>query len=55
MQTVIPEVTTEVLQAFANAWNDHDVDALMSFMIRDGKIFLKNSYRKNRQPAFCNR
>lgn len=35
MQTVIPEVTTEVLQAFANAWNDHDVDALMSFMTED--------------------
>lgn len=35
MQTVIPEVTAEVLQAFANAWNDHDVDALMSFMTED--------------------
>ena len=32
MQTVIPEVTTEVLQAFADAWNCHDVDTLMSFM-----------------------
>ena len=27
-----PEVTPEVLQAFADAWNRHDVDALMSFM-----------------------
>ena len=35
MQTVIPKVTTEVLQAFADAWNRHDVDALMSFMTED--------------------
>ncbi|MBT2335641.1 nuclear transport factor 2 family protein [Variovorax paradoxus] len=35
MQTVIPEVTTEFLQAFADAWNRHDVDALMSFMAED--------------------
>jgi ketosteroid isomerase-like protein len=35
MQTVNPEVTTEVLQAFADAWNRHDVDALMSFMTPD--------------------
>ncbi|MDQ0586327.1 nuclear transport factor 2 family protein [Variovorax paradoxus] len=35
MQTVIPEVTTEMLQAFADAWNRHDVDALMSFMTPD--------------------
>ena len=32
---VIPEVTTEVLQDFADAWNRHDVDALMSFMTED--------------------
>ena len=32
MATGSPEVTTEVLQAFAEAWNRHDVDALMSFM-----------------------
>ncbi len=30
-----PEMTTEVLQAFADAWNRHDVDALMSFMTED--------------------
>lgn len=30
------EVTVEVLQAFAEAWNRHDVDALMSFMSDDG-------------------
>jgi len=29
------EVTAEVLQAFADAWNRHDVDALMSFMTDD--------------------
>ena len=31
----IREVTIEVLQAFADAWNRHDVDALMSFMTED--------------------
>jgi len=35
MATVNPEVTTDVLQAFADAWNRHDVDALMSFMTED--------------------
>jgi steroid delta-isomerase-like uncharacterized protein len=35
MQTVNSEVTTEVLQAFADAWNRHDVEALMSFMTED--------------------
>jgi steroid delta-isomerase-like uncharacterized protein len=29
------EITTEFLQAFADAWNRHDVDALMSFMTED--------------------
>jgi steroid delta-isomerase-like uncharacterized protein len=29
---VIDEVTIEFLDAFADAWNRHDVDALMSFM-----------------------
>ena len=28
-------VTTETLQAFADAWNRHDIDALMSFMTDD--------------------
>lgn len=28
-------VTPDVLQAFADAWNRHDVDALMSFMTPD--------------------
>ena len=32
---VIGAVTTEMLQAFAEAWNRHDVDALMSFMTED--------------------
>ena len=35
MPDVIAEVTTKVLQAFADAWNRHDIDALMSFMTED--------------------
>ena len=35
MPKVIADVTTEVLQAFADAWNRHDVDDLMSFMAED--------------------
>lgn len=35
MSKVIAEVTTEVLQTFADAWNRHDADALMSFMTED--------------------
>jgi len=35
MTDTIAEVTTETLQAFADAWNRHDVDALMSFMTDD--------------------
>ena len=35
MSDAIPEVTTRTLQAFAEAWNRHDVDALMSFMTED--------------------
>ncbi|MGE5169423.1 MAG: nuclear transport factor 2 family protein [Rudaea sp.] len=35
MVDAIPGVTTEVLQAFAEAWNRHDIDALMSFMAED--------------------
>jgi len=35
MPDVIAQVTTEVLQAFADARNCHDVDALMSFMAED--------------------
>ena len=29
------QMTTGVLQAFADAWNRHDVDELMSFMTDD--------------------
>ncbi|MFB3041542.1 MAG: nuclear transport factor 2 family protein [Candidatus Poribacteria bacterium] len=29
------QMTTELLQAFADAWNRHDVDELMSFMTDD--------------------
>jgi steroid delta-isomerase-like uncharacterized protein len=35
MATTPPAVTTDVLQAFAEAWNRHDIDALMSFMASD--------------------
>ena len=35
MANLIPEIGTEFLQAFADAWNRHDVDALMSFMADD--------------------
>lgn len=35
MRNVIAEVTTEDLQAFAEAWNRHDLDAIMSFMTED--------------------
>lgn len=31
----IEQVTVEVLQDFADAWNRHDVDALMTFMTDD--------------------
>jgi steroid delta-isomerase-like uncharacterized protein len=35
MPDAIPEVSTQTLQAFADAWNRHDVDALMTFMTAD--------------------
>ena len=35
MSQVTVEVTTQQLQAFADAWNRHDVDAIMSFMTDD--------------------
>lgn len=35
MSNVLAEVTTHYLQAFADAWNRHDADALMSFMTDD--------------------
>jgi steroid delta-isomerase-like uncharacterized protein len=31
----IPEVTTDDLQSFADAWNRHDIDAILSFMTED--------------------
>ena len=33
---VPPAVTVDHLEAFAQAWNRHDIDALMSFMANDG-------------------
>jgi taurine dehydrogenase small subunit len=35
MPNAIAEVATDLLQQFADAWNRHDVDALMSFMTDD--------------------
>jgi taurine dehydrogenase small subunit len=35
MPDAVEQVTVEVLQAFADAWNRHDIDALMSFMTDD--------------------
>lgn len=35
MASTHPEVTTDVLQAFADAWNRQDLEALMSFMTDD--------------------
>lgn len=35
MPNVATEVSAEMLQAFADAWNRHDIDALMSFMSDD--------------------
>lgn len=35
MTTMNAEVTVDTLQDFADAWNRHDVDALMSFMMPD--------------------
>ena len=35
MSNANSEMTAEALQAFADAWNRHDADALMSFMTDD--------------------
>lgn len=35
MTDVITKATVDTLQAFADAWNRHDVEALMSFMTED--------------------
>jgi steroid delta-isomerase-like uncharacterized protein len=35
MSNVIAGITTKVLEDFADAWNRHDVDALMAFMSDD--------------------
>jgi len=35
METAVSGVTVADLQAFADAWNRHDVDALMTFMTDD--------------------
>lgn len=38
MSSVIAAATTDFLQAFAEAWNRHDAEALMSFM-SEGCVF----------------
>ena len=76
MTDVKTEITPEFLEAFTDAWNRHDIDALMSFMtddcvfegaggpdvygtrieangcdlftFRNGKIAVKNAFRKDR-------
>ena len=35
MSNALGKVTIEFLTAFADAWNRHDIDALMSFMTED--------------------
>ena len=35
MSDILEEVTTHYLQAFADAWNRHDADALMTFMTNE--------------------
>jgi steroid delta-isomerase-like uncharacterized protein len=35
MPSATAQVTVETLQAFADAWNRHDIDALMAFMTDD--------------------
>jgi hypothetical protein len=35
MTSAIADVTADTLHAFADAWNRHDVDAIMSFMTDD--------------------
>jgi len=35
MSNLPAEITETTLQAFAEAWNRHDIDALMSFMTED--------------------
>ncbi len=35
MSSSLPPVTTDTLAAFSDAWNRHDIDALMSFMSDD--------------------
>lgn len=35
MSNTMSEITVETLEAFAEAWNRHDADALMAFMSED--------------------
>jgi len=38
----------QLLDEFAQAWTRHDLDGCDLFTFRDGKIAVKNSFRKNR-------
>ncbi|MFQ5932416.1 MAG: nuclear transport factor 2 family protein [Nitrospiraceae bacterium] len=44
---IVNEVTVEFLDAFADAWNRHDVDALMTFMTDDCV------FKASAGPAVC--
>lgn len=43
-------VTVQTLQAFAEAFDRHDTDAVMAFTFAGGRIRVKDSYRKIRTP-----
>ena len=45
MPNATGEVTVEDLEAFADAWNRHDLDALMSFIIHNGRLRLRGLSR----------
>ena len=47
MSSATANVGAEMLQAFADAWNRHDVDALMSFMTADCV------FEASADPAVC--
>lgn len=66
-ETTSPLVTLETLQAFSDAWNEHDLDKLMSFMSDDcefhavagpdlmGKSWIgRESVREGFSQAFIN-
>lgn len=46
------KMTADILQAFADAWNRHDIDALMSFMA-DDCVFQSNAGPDSVGTRFC--